>query len=95
MKEQIYEINITLEMLEENPLIIQYAEKKETGNLNASNPDTLTCSQSLKKKVMLNSLNCQEFINNLAYAGVPDVIKNGVIIDSDFNHKNRGYNYMS
>lgn len=28
MKEQIYEINITLEMLEENPLIIQYAEKK-------------------------------------------------------------------
>ena len=44
---------------------------------------------------MLNSLNCQEFINNLAYAGVPDVIKNGVIIDSDFNHKNRGYNYMS
>lgn len=95
MKEQIYEINITLEMLEENPLIIQYAEKKETGNLNASNPDTLTRSQSLKKKVMLNSLNCQEFINNLAYAGVPDVIKNGVIIDSDFNHKNRGYNYMS
>ena len=80
MKEQIYEINITLEMLEENPLIIQYAEKKETekketGNLNASNPDTLTRSQSLKKKVMLNSLNCQEFINNLAYAGVPDVIK--------------------
>lgn len=28
----------------------------------------------------------------IAYAGVPDVIKNGVIIDSDFNHKNRGYN---
>lgn len=28
MKEQIYEINITLEMLEENPLIIQYAKKK-------------------------------------------------------------------
>ena len=95
MKEQIYEINITLEMLEENPLIIQYAEKKETGNFNASNPDTLTRSQSLKKKAMLNSLNCQEFINNLAYTGVPDVIKNGVIIDLDFNHKNRGYNYMS
>ena len=28
MKEQIYEINITLEMLEENPLINQKKEKK-------------------------------------------------------------------
>ena len=62
MKEQIYEINITLEMLEENPLIIQYAEKKETGNLNASNPDTLTRSQSLKKKVMLTCRNCKRKI---------------------------------
>ena len=62
MKEQIYEINITLEMLEENPLIIQYAEKKETGNLKASNPDTLTRSQSLKKKVMLTCRNCKRKI---------------------------------
>ena len=28
----------------------------------------------------------------VAYAGVPNVIKNGVIIDSDLNHKDRGYN---
>ena len=28
----------------------------------------------------------------IAYAGVPNVIKNGVIIDSDINHKDRGYN---
>lgn len=28
----------------------------------------------------------------VAYAGVPGVIKNGVIIDSDLNHKDRGYN---
>ena len=28
----------------------------------------------------------------IAYAGVPNVIKNGVIINSDINHKDRGYN---
>ena len=28
----------------------------------------------------------------IAYAGVPNVIKNSVIIDSDFNHKKKGYN---
>ena len=32
MKEQIDEINITLEMLEKKPLIIQYGEKKRLEN---------------------------------------------------------------
>ena len=65
MKEQIEEINITLEMLEEKPLTIQRNEKKETGNLCTSNNDTLTRSQSLSKKIILGSSDSQEFIENL------------------------------
>ena len=65
MKDQIYEINITLEMLEEKPFAIQRNEKKETGNLSTSNNDTLTRSQSLRKKIILDSSNSQDFIENL------------------------------
>lgn len=45
-------------------------KKKEIGNLNASNSDTLTRSQSLNKKIILNSSNSsQECINNLVSFG--------------------------
>ena len=47
MKEQIDEINITLEMLEEKPMEIQRNEKKEIENLSTSNNDTQARSQSL------------------------------------------------
>ena len=50
-------------------LIIQYDEKKEIGNLNASNSDTLTRSQSFNKKNILTSSNSQECINNLVSLG--------------------------
>lgn len=43
-----------------NAIINSIWRKKEIGNLNASNSDTLTRSQSLNKKVILNSLNSQE-----------------------------------
>ena len=38
-------------------------KKKEIGNLNASNSDTLTRSQSLNKKIILNSSNSQERVH--------------------------------
>ena len=47
MKEQIDEINITLEMLEEKPMEIQRNEKKEIENLSTSNNDTQARSQPL------------------------------------------------
>ena len=52
-----------------NAIINSIWRKKEIGNLNASNSDTLTRSQSLKKKIILNSLNSQECINNLVSLG--------------------------
>ena len=68
MKEQIDEINITLEMLEEKPLAIQYKEK-EIRELSTSNNDTQTRSQSLVRKNILNSSNSQEVIKNLVSLG--------------------------
>lgn len=65
MLEQIDEINITLDMFEEKPLQMQFNEKKEIGNLSTSNNDTLTRSQSLNSKIILDSSNSQEFITNL------------------------------
>ena len=59
------ETDITLEMLEEKPLIIQRNEKKEIENLSTSNNDTQARSQSLNKEVILDSSNGQEFIKNL------------------------------
>lgn len=67
MKEQIDEINITLEMLEEKPLQMQFNEKKEIEELSTSYNDTQARSQSLKQKIILDSSNIQEFINNLNF----------------------------
>ena len=65
MKEHIDEINITLNMLDEKPLQIQFNEKKEIEELSTSYNDTQTRSQSLNSKIILDSLNSQVFINNL------------------------------
>ena len=67
MKEQIDEINITLNMLEEKPLQMQFNEKKEIEELSTSYNDTQARSQSLKPKIILDSSNSQEFINNLNF----------------------------
>ena len=67
MKEQIDEINITLDMFEEKPLQMQFNEKKEIENLSTSDNDTQARSQSLKPKIILDSSNSQEFINNLNF----------------------------
>ena len=61
------EINISWEILKEKPVEIQRNEKKETGNLSASNIDPLTRSQSLNLKIILDSSNSQDFINNLSW----------------------------
>ena len=53
-------------MLKEKPVEIQRNEKKETGNLSASNIDPLTRSQSLNLKIIFDSSNDQDFINNLS-----------------------------
>ena len=52
-----------------NAIINSINEKKEIGNLNASNSDTLTRSQSFNKKNILTSSNSQECINNLVSLG--------------------------
>ena len=57
MKEHIDEINITLNMLDEKPLQIQFNEKKEIEELSTSYNDTQTRSQSLNSKIILDSLN--------------------------------------
>lgn len=64
-KEHINEVNITLEMLGEAPLVIQEGEKKEIGNLSPSNNDKLTRSQSLFKRITIDSSNSHDIINNL------------------------------
>lgn len=53
MKEHIDEINITLNMLDEKPIQIQFNEKKEIEELSTSYNDTQTRSQSLNSKIIL------------------------------------------
>ncbi len=65
MKKQIDEINITQELLEERPLVIQGNKEKEIENLSTSDNDTQACSQSLNTKIILASVNSQEFIKIL------------------------------
>lgn len=62
LKDKINEINITLEMLEEKPLLLQQHKGKKIVNLSTSNNDTLTRSQSLNSKITLNSTNSQEVL---------------------------------
>lgn len=59
------EINITLKMLEEDTDVIQKDEKKEIEDLSTSKNDMESWSQSLEQKIILNSSNSQDIINNL------------------------------
>ena len=80
----------SMEMLEENPLIIQQNKEKEIGNLSTSNNDTLTRSQSLNSEDILDTSNSQEIIKTWILQGairIPVFVPKKLLDEKDSNTK--------